>query len=1339
MKKKIYVLDMFPYPSGEGLHVGHPKGYIATDIYSRYKNMQGYEVIHPMGWDAFGLPAEQYAIKNKIHPKVAVEKNIANFKAQLENINFDYDWQREINTTDPKFYKWTQWIFKQLYKKGLAYESFEPINWCPSCKTGLANEDLEGNACARCDTTVEKKPLRQWNLAITKYADRLIDDLDTLVDWPEHVKTAQLNWIGRSEGSELEFKVQPLPPAAPSPQEGIERHPQNTTPSASEMKIQGLPPTPSSRGGGTQNPEDIPKYLTADIKKYENLKIKALEMRKSPTKAEDILWEALTKEFKEYHFRRQHIIDNFIVDFISLKSYLVIEVDGDIHDLQKTRDEERTKIINSYDFQVIRFSNNEVINNLEKVKIEIKKALEFSGSPLLRRGVGGEALSDEGAVSIACAEAITLGHILPDAKEVTGSTIIAYDKKKNLFLKLNNLNTNETWLPSGGKNDNETYEQCAVRELSEEAGIQKVDQIVELGVPIISYYFNINKNSNRKSLGYNYLAFVDSNQKIEASPESHEKFINQWVTYDQLYKDIKSTNGGVDHWIQALEWAKAVIGDGIGSPLLRRGVGGEAFTIFTTRADTLFGCTYTVLAPEHKLVKNLIEKGLIKNVDEVEKYINEVKNKTDIERGAEGKEKTGVRLEGVMAINPANNKQVPIYIADYVLASYGTGAIMAVPAHDERDYEFAIKYKIEIIQVIKQEGNIDVEKNLIFKNNKFSLSENFPINDDVYTGEGVLKNSGDFNNLKTQEAKVKITKYVDGKIVKKYKLREWVFARQRYWGEPFPIVYSDETKNLKLEFKEFIDKTKESAPRNDKETKEKNSILVIVKHSTEDKYICLKWKKASWGTFITGGIEGGELAEAAAVREVKEETGYQNFKSISNLGAIDSLFFHNPKDINILAHMSVIYIELENQEKDEVSKEEESKHDISWIKAEDLLVFITPESMKYVCVEILKSKHVPYIVADSELPVLLPEVESYEPTGTGESPLADIKSFTDVWGYINKDGEFESVKNISSLKEAKIKSKDINREVKLFKRETNTMPQWAGSSWYWLRYLDPHNDNFLIDKDIEKAWPQVDVYVGGDHATRHLIYARFWHKFLYDIGVVSHIEPFKRLEFLGFILAPDGSKMSKSKGNVINPDTVVAEYGSDTFRLYEMFMAPFEATAVWNTDSIKGMKRFLERVERMSVEVLPCGEDLGEAKIILHQTIKKVGEDIDNFKFNTAISQLMICLNAFEEHGVNKDGFTTFMKLLAPFAPTLCKEYLLKPWPIYDEAQLIDKNVEIALQINGKLRSTIIAPTDSDDEYIKSLIKENEAYKKYVVNNEGQSIEPKKIIIVKNKIVNVVI
>ncbi len=742
-KKKCYVLDMFPYPSGEGLHVGHPKGYIATDIYSRYKKMNGYEVIHPMGWDAFGLPAEQFAIKNKIHPRVAVEKNIANFKSQLNKINFDYDWDREINTTDPKFYKWTQWIFKQLYKKGLAYESFEPINWCPSCKTGLANEDLDGNACERCGTVVEKKPLRQWNLKITEYADRLVDDLDTLVKWPEHVKTAQRNWIGRSEGAEIDFKVK------------------------------------------------------------------------------------------------------------------------------------------------------------------------------------------------------------------------------------------------------------------------------------------------------------DSDSK---------------------------------------------------------------FTIFTTRADTLFGCTYTVLAPEHKLVAEMLESGAITNKEEVSAYIESVKSVSEMDRTKEGKEKTGVRLEGVMAINPANRKEVPMYIADYVLASYGTGAIMAVPAHDERDREFAEKFNIEILDV----PFVDTDE--------------------------VLKNTG-------------------GKKVVKYKLREWVFARQRYWGEPFPIVFDE------------------------------------------------------------------------------------NHKS--------------------------------------------------------------------------------YVVADSELPILLPEVESYEPTGNGESPLADIKSFTDVYGYINDEGEFESL----DKEDAK---------AKLFKRETNTMPQWAGSSWYYLRFLDSQNDNFLIDKQIEKEWPQVDIYVGGDHATRHLIYARFWHKFLFDIGVVSKIEPFERLEFLGFILAEDGRKMSKRWGNIINPDDVVAEYGADTLRLYEMFMAPFEATAVWSTSNIKGVKRFLERVEKIK---LKSGEPC-ENQNIIHQTIKKVGEDIENFKFNTAVSQMMICLNEFEKGGLSDDEYQKFMTVLAPFAPEIAHEFLGKDWPMYDEAKIISNMVTLAVQINGKLRGTFEIGIDSPDEEVISALKAGEIYQKHVTE---LSLEPKKIIVVKNKIVSIVL
>jgi leucyl-tRNA synthetase len=805
IRKNIYILDMFPYPSGEGLHVGHPKGYIATDIYSRFKKMNGYDVVHPMGWDAFGLPAEQFALKNKSHPKVQTEKNVSNFKKQLEKINLDYDWDREISTTDPKFYKWTQWIFKQLYKKGLAYESFEPINWCPSCKTGLANEDLEGNACERCSTIVEKKPLRQWNLAITKYADRLIDDLATLTLWPEHIKTAQKNWIGRSEGSEIEFRV---------------------------------------IGGG-----------------------------------------------KNIEFEKH-------------------DIDG-----------------------------------------------------------------------------------------------------------------------------------------------------------LVGYGTGVNMNAN--------------------------------YSYESKFK------------------------------------------IFTTRADTLFGCTYTVLAPEHKLVREFLDKNIILNKSEVEKYLEEVKSKTDIERSAEGREKTGVRLEGVMAINPANNVEVPIYIADYVLASYGTGAIMAVPAHDERDYEFAIKYNIISLDVVNESN--------------------------------VLINSGEFDGMTSEEARRVITAKVGGKLVTKYKLREWVFARQRYWGEPFPIVFDE------------------------------------------------------------------------------------NHKS--------------------------------------------------------------------------------FVVADSELPILLPEVESYEPTGTGESPLADIKSFTDVYGYINGEGEFVSVKDQDSKVEGKV--------VKLFKRETNTMPQWAGSSWYYLRFLDPDNNAALIDPSIERSYRglneggseggTVDLYVGGDHATRHLIYARFWHKFLYDIGIVTTLEPFKRLEFLGFILAEDGRKMSKRWGNIINPDDIVAEYGSDTLRVYEMFMAPFETTAVWNTSSIRGVKRFLERVSKL-VPSTACTN-----QSIIHQTIKKVTNDIENFKFNTCVSQLMICLNEFESNGCSKEEYDKFMAILFPFAPTLCDAYKDHKWPEWDENKLQSDTVKIALQINGKMRGTFDIALDASDEDIKSHIKTLDIYNKYVVGESDKEVEPKKIIIVKNKIVNVVV
>jgi leucyl-tRNA synthetase len=783
-KPKCFVLDMFPFPSGDGLHVGHPKGYIASDIYSRFKKMSGYNILHPMGWDAFGLPAEQYAIKNKIHPRIAVEKNITHFKSQLSNIGFNYDWDREINTTDPEYYKWTQWIFLKLLEKGLAYESFEPVNWCPSCQTGLANEDLDGTKCERCGTEVEKRPMRQWVLKITDYADRLIADLDSL-DWPEHVKEAQKNWIGRSEGALIKFEIR--------------------------------------------------------------------------------------------------------------------------NAIRQPADETNSK------------------NKTQKTKHELE--------------------------------------------------------------------------------------------------------------------------------------------------------------------------------------------------------------VFTTRPDTLFGATYCVVAPEHTLVDKW--KDSISNWDEILKYREEMKTKTEIERTAEGKEKTGVRLDGVKAINPVNQEELPIFIADYVLAHYGTGAIMAVPAHDTRDYEFAKKFGLPIVEVIKG-GDITKE---------------------AYTGDGELINSGKYSGMPVDEAKKAVTEFAGGKLKTTYKLRDWVFSRQRYWGEPIPVIHC-------------------------------------------------------------------------------EKCG------------------------------------------------------------------IVP-------------------VPEKDLPVKLPEVDSYEPTGTGESPLANIHDWVNVKCPKCGGGA---------------------------KRETNTMPNWAGSSWYYLRYIDPLNQNVLVDKEKEKYWSSVDVYVGGDHATRHLIYARFWHKFLFDMGAVNYSEPFSRLEFLGNILAEDGRKMSKRWGNVINPDDIVETYGADTLRVYEMFMGPFEQTSAWSTESIIGPRRFLERVWKLESKVHKVTDETkGKLETLYNQTIKKVGEDIEAFKFNTVISKMMILLNEMEkEESISREMFEGYLKLLAPFAPHMTDELwhdlgndsfiYNEPWPIYDSAKIVNDIMTIAVQVNGKLRATFEISAEAEEAEVKTQALANEVVVKYL-----EEKAPKKVIYVKNKLISIVI
>ena len=769
---KYYCLVEFPYPSGQGLHVGHPRSYTALDIVARKKRLEGYNVLYPMGWDAFGLPTENFAIKNHVHPAEVTKKNVAHFKEQLQSLGFSFDWTREINTTDPSYYKWTQWIFLQLYKKGLAYKKEMAVNWCTSCKCVLANEEVVNGVCERCGSEVIRKNQSQWMLKITAYADRLVKDLDD-VDFIDRVKTQQRNWIGRSTGAEVDF----------------------------------------------------------------------------------------------------------------------------------------------------------------------------------------------------------------------GTTL------------------------------------------------------------------------------------------------------------------------------------------------------GDTLTVYTTRPDTLFGATYMVISPEHPLIEKWADK--ITNLDEVRKYQDEAAHKSDFERTELNKEKTGVKLEGVMGINPVNNAEIPIFISDYVLVSYGTGAIMAVPAHDTRDWEFAKKFNLPIIEVVKG-SEVGVE------NEAFT---------DCATG--VMTNSSFLTGMSVEEAKKAITEWLtkEGKGHEKvnFKLRDWVFSRQRYWGEPIPIVKC-------------------------------------------------------------------------------EKCGYV------------------PLD-------------------------------------------------------------------ESELPLTLPNVESYEPTDTGESPLAKMTDWVNTTCPCCGGPA---------------------------KRETDTMPQWAGSSWYFLRYCDPHNDKELISKEAAEYWTPVDWYNGGmEHTTLHLLYSRFWHKFLYDIGVVPTSEPYKKRTSHGMILGENGEKMSKSRGNVVNPDEIVDAYGADTMRLYEMFIGDFEKAAPWNSDSIKGCKRFIEKYWNLQEKVKDGNEYSPEHEALMHKTIKKVTYDIDNLKANTAIASMMTLVNEFSQKGCNKAELKTLTILLNPFAPHVTEEMWQvmnfggmvneAQWPTYDEKKTKENSVEIVIQVMGKVRSKLTIPVDMPKDEVLAAAK---ADAKIAELLDGKEI--KKEIYVPGKLVNFV-
>ena len=775
--KKWYGLIEFPYPSGQGLHVGHPRSYTALDIIARKRRMQGYNVLFPIGFDAFGLPAENYAIKNHIHPKITTEKNINHFKEQLKSIGFSFDWSREINTTDPNYYKWTQWIFIQLYKHGLAYKTTMPINFCTGCKVGLANEEVVNGVCERCGSPVVQKEKSQWMLKITEYAQRLIDDLDD-VDYLDKIKAQQRNWIGRSEGAEVEFKI-----------------------------------------------------------------------------------------------------------------------------------------------------------------------------------------------------------------------------------------------------------------------------------------------------------------------------------------------SGTD----------------------------KTLTVYTTRPDTLFGATYMVVAPEHHIIEEL--KDQITNMDDINDYKYKASLKSDFERAELNKEKTGCEIKGIKAINPLTGKEIPIWISDYVLITYGTGAIMAVPAHDTRDHDFAKKFNLPIIQVIKSNSGeeVDIEK------------EAFT---DVATG--VLINSGFLNDLSVTDAKKKVIEYLEeNKIGEKkvnYKLRDWVFSRQRYWGEPIPMVHCD---------------------------------------------------KCGW---------------------------------------------------------------------------------------------------------------VP--IDEKDLPLRLPDIEDYEPGENGESPLAKHTEWINTTcphcgGHAT--------------------------------RETDTMPQWAGSSWYYLRYMDPHNNTALASKEALKYWSPVDWYNGGmEHTTLHLLYSRFWHKFLYDIGVVPTKEPYQKRTSHGMILGGNGEKMSKSKGNVVNPDDIVEEFGADAFRVYEMFMGPFDQTAPWSMESIRGCAKFLDRVWNLQTLLVDGNEYSAKFEKMMHRTIKKVSYDIEDMKFNTAVSTLMTMVNEFYKvKAINKAEFKTLLQLLNPFAPHMTEELLhtvldekedfaYMKWPEYDEAKTIADEITLPIQFNGKLKGTVQIDLDEDESSVKEKVHN-------VIDSKLDGKTIVKEIYVRNKIYNIVV
>lgn len=921
-KKKFYALVEFPYPSGAGLHVGHVEGYTALDIISRKKRMQGYNVLFPIGWDAFGLPTENYAIKTGIMPQEATKQNVKRFKQQMKSLGLSFDWSREINTTDPEYYKWTQWIFLKLLENDLAYKANIDINWCPSCKIGLANEEVIDGNCERCGAETTKRKKSQWLLKITKYADRLIDDLEK-TDYLEEIKNQQINWIGRSEGAEIMFK--------------------------------------GYRQGYAEKMPDV------DMKQ------------------------------EEY-----------------------------------------------------------------------------------------------------------------------------------------------------------------------------------------------------------------------------------------------------------------------------------SITVFTTRPDTIFGATYLVLSPEHPLVDEITAPD---RLQEVKDYQNKAKKMSEIDRMNEQREKTGV-YTGAAVFNPMTGQEIPVWIADYVLYEYGTGAIMAVPAHDERDFEFAKKFGLEIKQVIAPT----------------EIDSAIEMMDKAYTDKGVLINSEEFNGLTSEDAGRKITSDLQAKKIGKpkvnYHLRDWVFSRQHYWGEPIPVVFCRQCAMKDIKIKNSInfyqDEIWEAILRGDKTIESR-----AMNPEEPDRYF--------------GDVKPGDVVEF--VNKNSEDKAYALIKKIIKYNNVKELFEDKPVLDRVWTGKSP-----------KTLKQAEQTYDAL---AEGYLEKVNKNGIVCWEFELYEAeKTVP--VPQDQLPIELPQVEKYQPTDTGESPLAEV----DKW-----------VNTICPVCGGPAK------------RETDTMPNWAGSSWYYLRYMDPSNDRAFADRKKLDYWKQVDLYNGGmEHVTLHLLYSRFWHKFLYDIKQVPTSEPYQKRVAHGMILAEDGRKMSKSLGNVINPDDVVKEYGADTLRIYEMFMGPYADAIPWDTKGIKGVRRFLDKVWNLAEHVKKNdSESQKDIESMLHKTIKKVTIDIDEMHFNTAVSQMMIFINqVIKNQLISQKQFEKFIIILSVFAPHMCEEIwhnlghnqsiFVNSWPEFDRKLIIEDEIELPIQINGKVRDKIMIDNNMKEDQIKELALKSEKIKTYIENKEI-----KKVIYIKDRLLSIVV